>query len=97
MAKKKTVKKINLDEIARSAGFTVFVAKLTGYGSYVLYTNEDRSVNRVYDQVTGNVVSEYFPKNNTSYRFHNPPQVTPIDEICSRVRWYTGKGNRIKT
>lgn len=98
MTKKKIIKKINLDEIASADGFPILVAKLTGPECYSLYSNEDRSVNRVYESKTGKVINEYSPRRNldSARKFHHPSEFMPQNMTFAQVRWYNGKGNRIK-
>lgn len=100
MAKKKTKREvkltgIDLDRIAAEAGFPVFVTRLNGHGNYVMYTNEDRTLNRLYNPVDGSIVITYPPKIRTvSERFHNPEQMLPADKPFIRINQYTGRGSK---
>ncbi len=88
MAKKEITDKVDLDKIAKEDGFPVFVKNLTGGEDYAMYSNEERTMNRVYDSSTGEFVYQYKPKSSTGWgrRFHNPVPTVPVDVPSVRIR-----------
>ncbi len=102
MAKKKSKRQlkltgIDIDKIAKEAGFPNRLRQLTGHGNYIIYSNEDRTLNRLYDPLTGEVVNTYPPKSRTvSLKFHNPEEVTSVNSYFMKMKWYMGKGNGAK-
>ncbi|MDP2924858.1 MAG: hypothetical protein Q8N99_00640 [Nanoarchaeota archaeon] len=73
--------RLDIDAIAISQGFPVFLRELQGHGSYVQYENQDGLV-RTFDPMTGKKVSaDYVPRVKLTRKFHLPEEAVRLTLI----------------